>query len=98
MEFRFAPFVDPNNKELKLETHSLTLTVDGPFASGTRAWRQAFGSLFTAKVTFNIRGDIVQSGPRRHDEQQPGDIEFRIWPVALFASNYTATNCSLSVL
>lgn len=64
MAFQFAPFVDPNDKDLKLDTTSLNLSVDGSF----NAWyqstaSQAFGSLFTATVTFNVRGnvDAIQS-------------------------------------
>lgn len=64
MTFTFTPFIDPNNKELKLDTTSLSLTVDGPFSVWYRsAASQAFGSLFTATVTFNVFGsvDAIQS-------------------------------------
>ncbi len=59
MDFQFTPFVDPNNKDLKLDTTSLSLSVDGTFNSWYQSTAsQAFGSLFTATVTFNVRGDI----------------------------------------
>jgi hypothetical protein len=64
MTFTFTPFVDPNNKELKLDTTSLSLTADGPFGVWYRSTAsQAFGSLFTATVTFNVFGnvDAIQS-------------------------------------
>jgi hypothetical protein len=59
MAFRFTPYVDPTNKDLKLDTTALDLSVDGPF----RVWYQSaasqpFGSLFTAAVTFNIHGNV----------------------------------------
>ena len=57
--FQFTQTSDPNNPNLRLETTSLTLNVDGSFG----AWYQSaasipFGSLFTAAVTFTVRGDI----------------------------------------
>ena len=64
MAFTFTPFVDPNNKDLKLDTASLNLTVDGPFGVWYRsAASQTFGSLFTATVTFTVFGnvDAIQS-------------------------------------
>ncbi len=64
MAFTFTPFVDPNNKDLKPDTTSLNLTVDGPFGVWYRsAASQAFGSLFTATVTFTVFGnvDAIQS-------------------------------------
>jgi hypothetical protein len=64
MAFTFTPYVDPNNKDLKLETTNLSLAVDGPFGVWYRsAASQTFGSLFTATVTFNVFGsvDAIQS-------------------------------------
>jgi hypothetical protein len=59
MEFTFTPFVDPNNKDLKLETTSSTLAVSGPFGVWYQSTAsQTFGSLFTATVTFNVRGNV----------------------------------------
>jgi hypothetical protein len=59
MDFTFTPFVDPNNKDLKLDTTSAILTVSGPFGVWYQsAASQTFGSLFTATVTFNVRGNI----------------------------------------
>ncbi len=59
MDFTFTPFVDPMNKDLKLDTTSVNLSVDGPFGVWYQsAASQAFGSLFTAIVTFNVRGSI----------------------------------------
>ena len=59
MAFQFRPFVDPNNADLKLDTTSLNLSVDGPFSAWYQSTAsQAFGSLFTATVTFTVRGDI----------------------------------------
>ena len=50
---------DPNNKDLKLDTTSLSVNVDGPFGAWYQSTAsQAFGSLFTASITFNVRGDI----------------------------------------
>jgi len=59
MAFQFTQATDPNNKDLKLDTTSINWNVEGPFS----AWYQstpsvAFGSQFTASVTFNVRGDI----------------------------------------
>ncbi len=64
MAFTFTPYVDPNNKDLKLDTTKLTLPVDGPFGIWYRSTTsQSFGSLFTATVTFSIFGsvDAIQS-------------------------------------
>jgi hypothetical protein len=59
MAFTFNPFVDPNNKDLKLETTSVNLAVDGPFSVWYQsAASQPFGSLFTATVTFSIHGNV----------------------------------------
>jgi hypothetical protein len=59
MDFTFTPFVDPNNKDLKLETTTSTLSVSGPFGVWYQSTAsQTFGSLFTATVTFNVRGNI----------------------------------------
>jgi hypothetical protein len=59
MDFTFTPYVDPTNKDLKLDTTTSNLAVNGPFS----VWylssaSQAFGSLFTATLTFNVRGSI----------------------------------------
>ena len=64
MDFTFTPFVDPDNKDLKLDTPRVSLPVDGPFSVWYQsAPSQAFGSLFTATVTFNVSGsiDAIQS-------------------------------------
>jgi len=64
MAFTFTPYVDPNNKDLILDTTKLNLSVDGPFGVWYRSTAsQAFGSLFTATVTFNVFGsiDAIQS-------------------------------------
>jgi hypothetical protein len=64
MAFAFTPYVDPNNKDLILDTTKLDLSVDGPFSVWYRSTpSQAFGSLFTATVTFNVFGsiDAIQS-------------------------------------
>ena len=64
MAFTFTPFVDPDNKDLLLDTTKLSLAVDGPFSVWYRSTAsQAFGSLFTATVTFNVFGsiDAIQS-------------------------------------
>jgi len=59
MDFTFTAANDPNRTDLRLETSSLTLNVDGPFASWFQSTAsQPNGSLFTATVTFNVRGDI----------------------------------------
>ena len=59
MAFTFTQATDPNNKDLKLETTSLNINVDGPFNSWYSSTASApFGSQFTATVNFNIRGDI----------------------------------------
>ena len=59
LDFSFMPYVDPNNKDLKLETTRSSLTVNGPFSVWYQSSAsQAFGSLFTAAVTFNVRGSI----------------------------------------
>ena len=59
MTFTFTPYVDPNNKDLKLETTKLNMAVDGPFSVWYRsAASQSFGSLFTATVTFSIFGSV----------------------------------------
>jgi len=64
MDFTFTPYVDPTNKDLKLDTTTASLPVNGPF----NVWYQStasqtFGSLFTATITFNVRGnvDAIQS-------------------------------------
>jgi hypothetical protein len=64
MAFTFTPYIDPNNKDLTLDTKKLDLSVDGPFSVWYRSTAsQPFGSLFTATVTFNIFGsvDAIQS-------------------------------------
>ena len=64
MAFTFTPFVDPDIKDLLLDTTKLSLAVDGPFSVWYRSTAsQAFGSLFTATVTFNVFGsiDAIQS-------------------------------------
>lgn len=59
MSFSFVPFIDPNNKDMKLETTGLNLTVDGPFSVWYQsAASQPFGSLFTATITFVVHGNI----------------------------------------
>jgi hypothetical protein len=59
MAFTFTPYVDPNNKDLQLDTTKLNLSVDGPFSVWYRGTAsQAFGSLFTATVTFSVFGNI----------------------------------------
>jgi HYDIN/CFA65/VesB family protein len=59
MDFTFTPYVDPTNKDLKLDTTTFNLPVSGPFS----VWylssaSQPFGSLFTATITFNVHGNI----------------------------------------
>ena len=59
MDFTFTAANDPTRTDLKLDTSSLSLNVDGPFTSWFQSTAaQPFGSLFTATVTFNVRGDI----------------------------------------
>ncbi len=81
MAFTFAQASDPGNPNLKLDTTSLNLNVEGAFAS----WYQStastpFGSQFTASISFNVRGDIdaIQS-------------------VAVTAANAQGTSNSMSV-
>ncbi|HYM13564.1 MAG TPA: choice-of-anchor D domain-containing protein [Bryobacterales bacterium] len=60
MDFTFAPHTDPNNTNLILSTTSLSLPVDGEFSAWYQSTAsQAFGSAFTATVTFNVNGDIT---------------------------------------
>jgi hypothetical protein len=64
MAFNFTAYVDPNNKDLKLDTSSLNLSVDGPFASWFNSTASApFGGQFTASISFNVSGsiDAIQS-------------------------------------
>jgi hypothetical protein len=59
MAFTFTQATDPDKKDLKLETTSLNLPVDGPFAAWFTSTAAApFGGQFTATITFNVRGDI----------------------------------------
>jgi hypothetical protein len=59
LDFTFTPFVDPANKDLKLETTSSSIAATGPFSVWYQsAASQTFGSLFTATITFNVRGNI----------------------------------------
>jgi hypothetical protein len=59
MAFQFTQAVDPDKKDLKLDTTSLNWNVEGPFASWFQSTAAApFGGQFTATVTFNVRGDI----------------------------------------
>jgi len=59
MAFQFAQARDPDKTDLKLETASVNLNVEGPFTAyyGSAA-ATPFGSQFTATVNFNVRGDI----------------------------------------
>jgi hypothetical protein len=64
MAFTFTPYVDPTNKDLQLDTKTLNLAAEGPFSVWYRSTAsQAFGSLFTATVTFSVFGnvDAIQS-------------------------------------
>jgi len=59
MGFKFTAAVDPSNPDLKLDTTSLDLPVNGPFSVWYQSSpSQSFGSLFTTAVTFNVRGNI----------------------------------------
>ena len=59
LAFTFTQATDPDKTDLKLETTSLNLPVDGPFAAWFASTAAGpFGGQFTATVTFNVRGDI----------------------------------------
>lgn len=59
MAFTFTQATDPDKKDLKLDTTSLNLSVDGPFSAWFTSTAAApFGGQFTATITFNVRGDI----------------------------------------
>ncbi len=59
LAFTFTQATDPDKKDLKLDTTSLNLPVDGPFAAWFASTAAApFGGQFTATITFNVRGDI----------------------------------------
>jgi hypothetical protein len=59
MAFTFTPYIDPTNKDLQLDTKTVNLAAEGPFSVWYRSTAsQAFGSLFTATVTFSVFGDV----------------------------------------